>query len=75
VPVADFGRRCPVWVDTVEKVFWERGPEFSGAVDALHARQGEGPRRFLEKRPSIFVSTLRSIAAVESTKSQLLRDF
>src|ERR1700721_4036168 len=35
----------------------------------------EGPHCFVQKRPRPFVSALQSIAAVEASKNQLLRDF
>src|ERR1700722_6467181 len=35
----------------------------------------EGPHCFVQKRPRPFVSALQSIAAVEASKKQLLRDF
>jgi hypothetical protein len=44
-------------------------------ADAFRARRGEGPHRYLEKRPATFVSALQDIAAAESSKNQLLRDF
>src|ERR1700726_4044213 len=35
----------------------------------------EGPHCFVQKRPRPFVSALQSIAAVEASKNQILRDF
>jgi hypothetical protein len=55
----------------VEKVFWEWGTKFSRAADAFHARRREGPRRFSAKRPWSFVSTLQSMAVVESLQNQI----
>jgi hypothetical protein len=63
------------WVDTVEKVFSGWGPKFYRAADAFHAQQSEGLRRFSEKRPWSFVSTLRRIAVVELPQNQIWRDF
>jgi hypothetical protein len=50
-------------------------PKFFRAADAFRTRRYEGPHRFTQKRPRSFVWALRSIAAVEPAKNQLLRDF
>jgi hypothetical protein len=68
-------RACPLLADTVEKVFSGWGPKFYRAADAFHAQQSEGLRRFSEKRPWSFVSTLRRIAVVELPQNQIWRDF
>jgi hypothetical protein len=38
-------------------------------------RRREGPQRFTQKRPRMFVSALASIAAVATSKYRLSRDF
>jgi hypothetical protein len=50
--------------------------EFSRTADAFRAKRREGgPHRSSEKRPRSFVSAPQSIAAAESPKIQLSRDF
>src|SRR4029434_4472912 len=44
-------------------------------ADAVRTRRCEGPHRFTQKRPRTFVSGLASIAAVETSKHRLSRDF
>jgi len=68
-------RRCPKWVDTVEKVFWGWRTKFSKAADAFRTQPCEGPCRISEKRPRTFVSALRRISTTELSKNQHLRDF
>ena len=65
----------PLWVDTVEKVFWGWRTKFCRAADALRAQRREGPHCFSEKRPRSLVSALQSIAVAESSKNQVWRDF
>src|SRR6478609_2752914 len=49
--------------------------KFPGPADAFRMWRCEGPRCFAQKRARPFASTLQSVAAVEASKNQLLRDF
>src|ERR1700736_5047562 len=49
--------------------------KFLRTADAFRTRRREGPHRFTQKQPPTFVSALRSVAAVETAKNQLWRDF
>jgi len=44
-------------------------------LDAFRTGRREGPHRFTQKRPRTLASALRSVAAVETSKNQLSRDF
>ena len=59
----------------LQKYFWGEGQKFLRAADASHASRREGPYRFTQKRPRTFVAALKSDAAAERSKNQLLRDF
>src|SRR5258708_38979648 len=61
--------------DTVAKVFSGQQTKIIKTADAFRRRRREGPHRFAQKRPGTFVSGLASIAAVETSKHRLLRDF
>ena len=45
------------------------------AADALHARRGKGPYRFIQNRSRVSVKALKSDAAIESSEDQLWRNF
>jgi len=66
---------CPFRADTVEKVFSGWRTKFFRTADAVRTRRREGPHRFTQKRPRTFVLGLASIAAVETSKHRLSRDF
>jgi hypothetical protein len=68
-----FDVRCSL--DTVAKVFSGQQTKIIKTADAFRRRRREGPHRFAQKRPGTFVSGLASIAAVETSKHRLLRDF
>src|SRR6185312_1855153 len=59
----------------VAKVYLGWRPKFFRAADAFRTRRYEGPHRFTQKRPRSSVWALRSIAAMEPAKNELLRDF
>src|SRR5258707_2050810 len=61
--------------DTVAKVFSGQRTKIIKTADAFRRRRREGPHRLRQKRPRTFVSGLASIAAVETSKHQLSRDF
>src|ERR1700680_763852 len=61
--------------DTVEKVCSGRRTKYFRTADAFRTRRCEGPHRFTQKRPRTFVSALASIAAAETSKHRLSRDF
>jgi hypothetical protein len=61
--------------DIVSKVFLGCRPEIFRPADALCGRGCEGPHRLVQKRSRRFVSTLLSIAVVESAKKRRLREF
>jgi len=66
---------CPLGADTVEKVFSGLRTKFFRGADALRSPRREGPQRLSQKRPRTFVSLLASIAAAETSKHRLSRDF
>jgi hypothetical protein len=66
---------CPFRADTVEKVFSGLRTKFFRGADALRSPRREGPQRLSQKRPRTFVSLLASIAAAETSKHRLSRDF
>src|ERR1700720_2054133 len=49
--------------------------KFLRTADAFRPRRREGPYRFTQKQPPAFVSALRSVAAVDTAKNHLSRDF
>jgi hypothetical protein len=49
--------------------------KFLRTADAFRLRRREGPYRFTQKQPPAFVSALRSVAAVDTAKNHLSRDF
>src|SRR4029453_15261228 len=55
--------------------FWVDEQKYFRTADAVRRRRCEGPHRFTQKRPRTFVSGLPSIAAVETSKHWLSRDF
>src|SRR4029453_184620 len=55
--------------------FWVDEQKYFRTADAVRRRRCEGPHRFTQKRPRTFVSGLASIAAVETSKDWLSRDF
>src|SRR5438105_884401 len=65
----------PKSADFVAKVFLGWRTKILRAADALYARQREGPYRFIQNRSRTSVVALKSDAAAEKSKDQLLRDF
>jgi hypothetical protein len=59
----------------LQKSFWEDERKFLEPLMRFARSDMREPHRFTQKRSRSFVSTLRSIAAAESAKNQLLRDF
>ena len=59
----------------LKKSFLADERNFFRTADAFRSRRREGPHRFAQKRPRIFVSALQSLAAVETSKNRLPRDF
>ena len=55
----------PKSADIVAKVFLGRRSKIPKAADALHARRGEGPYRFIQNRSRVPVTALKSDAATE----------
>jgi hypothetical protein len=56
---------CPQLADIVAKVFLGWRSKIPKAADALHARRGEGPYRFIRNRSRASVTALKSDAATE----------
>jgi hypothetical protein len=61
--------------DSVEKVLFGLRTKFLRTADAFRTRRREGPHCFTQKRPPTVVLARRSVAAVETAKNQLSRDF
>jgi hypothetical protein len=59
----------------LQKSFEGDERNFPGPLMRFARRDVGGPHRFSEKRPRSFVSALQSIATMESSKHQRLRDF
>jgi hypothetical protein len=63
--------RSRLLADIVAKVFLGWRSKIPKAADALHARRGEGPYRFIQNRSRVSVKALKSDAAIEWSEDQL----
>ena len=59
--------------DIVAKVFLGCRTEIPKAADALYARRGEGPYRFIQNRSRASVTALKANAAAEKSIDRLSR--
>jgi hypothetical protein len=65
-------RKVPI---LLQKSFWGDELKIFRSADASCASRREGPHHFIQKRPPVFVSAAKGIAAGAASKNRLSRDF